>query len=91
MNICKELLRIEKTQNKIKPQISDEHLENSLRITITSQEPDMDALVSPNQSQNSQQCFVYVALFLKKCYNENIFFKRKFCYLYMYNQITFSI
>lgn len=54
------------TKSEIRSTISNEHLENSLRIATTSIEPTIDALVSQKQSQifhvNSMFMF-YVVIF----------------------------
>ncbi|XP_041419118.1 general transcription factor II-I repeat domain-containing protein 2-like [Xenopus laevis] len=52
--ICEQLFsRMKHTKSKIRTKLSDEHLENSLRIATTSMEPDIDALVYQTQCQKS--------------------------------------
>jgi hypothetical protein len=52
--ICEQLFsRMKYTKNKTRTKISDEHLENSLRIATTSIEPNIDSLVSQKQCQTS--------------------------------------
>lgn len=52
--ICEQLFsRMKHTKNKNRTRISDDHLENSLRIATTSIEPNIRALVSKKQSQVS--------------------------------------
>ena len=53
--ICEQLfVRMKHINSKIRTKISDEHLENSLRIVTTSIKPDIDALLSqiPCQTTN---------------------------------------
>ena len=60
-------------------QKSDKHLENSLRIAITSTKSNTEAFVSQKQGQISRQFYAFVALF------KNIVIKilkyKKFCYI----------
>lgn len=52
--ICEQLFsRMKYTKSKTRSKISDEHLENSLRIATTSMEPDIEALVCEKQCQIS--------------------------------------
>ena len=59
---CEQLFsRMKHIKSKIRTKISDEHLENSLRIAATSINSDIDALVSQIQCQTSH--LFYLALF----------------------------
>jgi len=50
-------------KNKISSKISDEHIENSLRISTTAIKPKTDALVSQKQGQISHYFYVFDTLF----------------------------
>ena len=53
--ICEQLFsRMKFTKNKNRTKITDVHLEDSLRLSTTSIEPNIDALVSLKQNQTSK-------------------------------------
>lgn len=77
------LSRMKHTKSKNITKISNEHLENSLRIATTSIEPDIEALVYQKQCQISHS--FYVALFsFTFIMNIYIFLNNEFYYLDMY-------
>lgn len=69
--------------------ISDEHLENSLRIAVTSIKPDIDRLVFQKNIKyptNKEICSIFVLKLYKKRMNLSLF-----KYLYTFPKIFISV
>lgn len=89
MHFCEQLFSSMKhTKSKIASKISEETLENSLRIATTDIEPDIDVLFSQKQGQISNMFYVFVALFY--CFLKKIFLKEVLLHISISHIICFK-